>query len=137
MYSGSDVLKSKNEQFGKNVFEKYKIPYKYETALTVNNPSGYVPDYLLSFYEIDRCIYAEICGMSDDYEYSAGTAKKINFYSVNRYRPGREIVYAFMYDKYNFDENYFVAVVLGAYEAMIPEDALDWKNVQPPQVVKD
>lgn len=132
VYSGDDVLRSKNELMGKNIFRALGIPFKYEVALDINNPDGYVPDYLLSFFEIDRCIYAEICGMTDKYEYSRTTAQKINFYSSNHYRPGREIIYCFMYDKYNFDEEYFVAQILGAFETLIPDSALDWEHCQPP-----
>ena len=137
VYSGCDVLKSKNEQFGKSIFKQLGIPYKYEVALDVDNPDGFIPDYLLSFFEIDRCIYAEICGMSDKYEYSRTTAQKINFYSNNNYRPGREIVYSFMYDKYNFDEAYFTELILGAYNALIPEEALDWDHCLPPCITGD
>lgn len=132
VYSGDCVLKSKNEQIGKGILERLGIPYKYEVGLEVENPDGYVPDFLLSFYEIDRCAYAEICGMSDKYDYSRTVAQKINFYSRNNYRPGREVIYSFMYDKYNFDEEYFTAQVLGAYDSLIPDSSLDWENCQPP-----
>ena len=132
VYSGDDVLKSKNEQFAKDFFKDNGIPYKYEPDIEVDNPEGFVPDFLLSLYEIDRCIYAEVCGMADSYEYSARTAHKINFYSKNRYRPGREMIYAFMYDKNNFDEEYFAAQVWGAFDTLIPDSALDWDNCVPP-----
>ena len=136
VYSGDDILKSKNEQIGKSLIKALGIPYKYEAALDINNPEGYVPDYLLSFFEIDRCIYAELLGMTDKYEYSRTTAQKINFYSSNHYRPGREIIYCFMYDKYNFDEEYFVSQILGAFETLIPDSALDWNNCLPPCIRK-
>lgn len=132
VYSGDDILRSKNEQMGKSLFRALGVPFKYEAALDINNPDGYVPDYLLSFFEIDRCIYAEICGMTDKYEYSRSTAQKINFYSSNHYRPGREIIYSFMYDKYNFDEEYFASQILSAFETLIPDSALDWENCQAP-----
>ena len=132
VYSGDDILRSKNEQMGKGLFRALGVPFKYEAALDINNPDGYVPDYLLSFFEIDRCIYAEICGMTDKYEYSRSTAQKINFYSSNHYRPGREIIYSFMYDKYNFDEEYFASQILSAFETLIPDSALDWENCQAP-----
>ena len=132
IYSGDDILRSKNEQMGKSLFRALGVPFKYEAALDINNPDGYVPDYLLSFFEIDRCIYAEICGMTDKYEYSRSTAQKINFYSSNHYRPGREIIYSFMYDKYNFDEEYFASQILSAFETLIPDSALDWENCQAP-----
>ena len=137
VYSGDDVLKSKNEQFGKGFFKKLGIPYKYEVALDVANPDGYVPDFLLSFYEIDRCVYAEICGMNDKSDYAATTSRKINFYAKNRYRPGREIVYVFMYDKYNFDEEYFAAQVLSAFDTLIPDSAIEWDNCPPPRIYAD
>ncbi len=137
VYSGDDVLKSKNEQFAKGIFKKYGIPYKYEVDLDVDNPDGFVPDFLLSFYEIDRCIYAEICGMNDKADYSMTTARKINFYSRHHYRPGREMVYAFMYDKNNFDEDYFAMQLLGAFETLIPDSAIDWNNCPPPCIYND
>ncbi len=126
VYSGDIIVRSKNEQFGKDILDRLDIPYKYEPGIIDNNPRGIVPDYLLSFYEIDRCSYLEICGMSDDYEYSSRTAKKINFYSANKYRPGREVIYVFMYDKYNFDEDYFASQIMGAFETLIPDSALNW-----------
>ena len=132
VYSGDDILKSKNEQFGKDVLCKIGIPYKYEPGLDIENPDDFAPDFLLSLYEIDRCIYAEICGMSDDYDYSRRTARKINFYSRNNYWQGREIIYCFMYDKYNFDEECFASLVLSAYNLLIPDSAIDWNHCRPP-----
>lgn len=137
VYSGGDVLKSKNEQFGKDRLVELGIPYKYEPALDIKSPDGIVPDFLISFYEIDRCVYAEIGGMSEKYDYSRSIAEKIQFYSANFYRHGREMIYCFMFDKYNFDEDVFAAQVLAAYDVLIPEDALDWKNCRPPQIEED
>ena len=137
VYSGDDVLKSKNEQFGKRFFKEMGIPYKYEVKLDVDNPDGFVPDFLLSFYEIDRCVYAEICGMNDKSDYSVTTSRKINFYSRNHDRPGREMIYAFMYDKNNFDEEYFASQIWGAYDTLIPDSALDWDNCLSPRISGD
>ena len=137
VYSGSDVLKSKNEQFGKDKLVEMGIPYKYEPALDINNPEEIVPDFLLSFYEIDRCVYAEIGGMTDKYEYSRSIAEKINYYSGNNYRQGREMIYCFMFDKNNFDEDVFAAAVLASFDVLIPEDALDWSKCGPPQIEKE
>ena len=132
VYSGDDVFKSKNEQFGKDVLCSLGIPYKYETLLGDENAKN--PDFLLSFFEIDRCIYAEICGMTDDYEYSTKLARKINFYSTHNYRHEREVIYCFMHDKYNFDEECFAAMVLSAFDMLIPDSALDWNNCRPPRI---
>ena len=132
VYSEEYVLKSKNEQFGKDVLKRFKIPFKYEPNLDINCPEDYVPDFLLSFYEIDRCVYAEICGRTDDADYSSKLARKTCFYAQNHYRQGREIILCFMYDKSNFDEDNFTELVLGAYDTLIPDSALDWGNCQPP-----
>ena len=134
VYSGDDTLRSKNEQIATDIFKDLDIPYKYEVGLDVPNPDGLVPDFLLSFYEIDRCVYAEICGMSDKYDYSQRTARKINFYSLNNYRPNREIIYCLMYDKSNFDKEYVTSQILGAYDTLIPDSALDWNNCLPPNI---
>lgn len=137
VYSGGDVLKSKNEQFGKDKLVELGIPYKYEPALDIPNPDGIIPDFLISFFEIDRCVYAEIGGMSEKYDYSRSIAEKIQFYSANFYRHGREMIYCFMFDKHNFDEEVFAAQVLAAYDVLIPEDALDWSKCCPPQIEKE
>lgn len=33
-----------------------------------------------------------------------------------------------MYDKYNFDEVYFIQQVLSAFDSMISDSALEWGN---------
>ena len=88
----------------------------------------YIPDYLINFFEIDRCSYLEILGMNDRYDYSVKTATKINSFSKDQYRPGREVIYVLLYDKANFDEDYFVSQVLTAFDTMIPDNAIVWKT---------
>ena len=84
------------------------------------------PDFLLDFYEIDRCAYVELLGMNDKIDYSIRAATKITGFSKEKYRPGREVIYVHVYDKNNFDEDYFVSQVLTAFNDMIPDDALIW-----------
>lgn len=121
------VFKSKNEQFGSDLLCRMGIPFKYETEIYLPSIKDTInPDYLVSFYEIDRCSYLEILGMNDKGDYSMRTATKINGFSRDRYRPGREIIYVFLYDKNNFDEDYFVSQVLSAFNDMIPDSALIW-----------
>lgn len=122
-------LKSKNEQFGADLLKLMGIPFKYETEIylpaieqTIN------PDYLVSFYEIDRCAYLEILGMNERIDYSVKTATKITGFSIDKYRPGKEVIYVHIYDKNNFDEDYFVSQVLSAFNDMIPDDALVWTD---------
>lgn len=121
------VFKSKNEQFGSDLLCRIGIPFKYETEIYLPSIKETInPDYLVSFYEIDRCSYLEILGMNDKGEYSMRTATKINGFSRDKYRPGREVIYIHLYDKYNFDEDYFVSQVLTAFNDMIPDSALIW-----------
>ena len=124
-------LKSKNELFGADLLKLMGIPFKYETSIylpyideTIN------PDYLISFYEIDRCAYLEILGMNDKVDYSLRSATKITGFSKETYRPGREVIYIHVYDKQNFDRDYFVSQVLSAFNDMIPDDALMWEPVK-------
>ena len=121
-------LKSKNEQMGADLLKYMGIPFKYETEIylpaieqTIN------PDYLVNFYEIDRCVYLEIMGMNDKIDYSMKTATRITGFSLEKYRPGREVIYIHVYDKNNFDEDYFVSQVLSAFNDMIPDSALIWE----------
>ena len=123
-------LKSKNEQMGADLLEQMGIPFKYETSVYLKDIDEVInPDYLLDFFEIDRCAYLEILGMNDKGTYSVSTATKINGFSLGNYRPSREIIYIILYDKQNFDEEYFVSQVLSAYNDMIPDSALVWDDI--------
>ena len=130
--SDHGVLKSKNEQMGADLLKQMDIPFKYETEVyIVNAEETYNPDYLVNFYEIDRCAYLEILGMNDKLGYTAKTITKLNGFSQDGYRPGREIIYVLLYDKSNFDEDYFVSQVLSAFNDMIPDSALIWDSEAP------
>jgi len=121
-------LKSKNEQFAADLLKQMDIPFKYETSVylpAINETIN--PDYLVNFYEIDRCAYLEVLGMGDKVDYSLKTGSKIFGFSSERYRPGREVIYIFLYDKYNFDETYFINEVFAAFENLIPDCALVWE----------
>ena len=120
-------LKSKNEQFGADILKNLGIPFKYETSIYLESIEDTInPDYLVNFYEIDRCAYLEILGMSDKMNYSLRTTNKLYGFSKQKYRPGREVIYIVLYDKQNFDEDYFASEVLSAYNNMIPDSALIW-----------
>ena len=125
--SDHGTLKSKNEQFGADLLKLMDIPFKYETEVYLASIDDTInPDYLVNFYEIDRCAYLELLGMNDRVDYSIRTATKISGFSKEKYRPGREVIYVHVYDKNNFDEDYFVSQVLSAFNDMIPDDALIW-----------
>ena len=128
-YSEDGDLKSKNELFGVELLHQMGIPFKYETEVYIEETDEIInPDYLINFYEIDRCAYLEILGMNDKGDYSVRTSSKINSYSKGKYRPGREVIYVLLYDKYNFDSVYFVEQVLSAFNSLIPDSALEWND---------
>ena len=123
-------LKSKNELFGADLLKLMDIPFKYETRIYLPSIDDTIdPDYLINFYEIDRCSYLELLGMNDKIDYSIRSATKITGFSKDIYRPGKEVIYIHVYDKYNFDRDYFVSQVLSAFNDMIPDSALDWEPV--------
>ena len=122
-------LKSKNEQIGADLLKQMDVRFKYEPEIYLASINETInPDYLINFYEIDRCAYLEILGMNDKVDYSLKTATKITGFSKDRFRPGREVIYIHIYDKQNFDEDYFVGQVLSAFDAMIPDNALIWES---------
>ena len=124
-------LKSKNEQFGLDLLKDLGIPFKYEPEIYLKEIDETInPDCIVNFFEIDRCSYLEIFGMNDKIEYTVKTCNKIYGFSKEKYRPGREVIYVFMYDKYNFDKEYFVSQVLAAFDTMIPDDALIWEPAE-------
>jgi len=123
-------LKSKNEQIGADLLKRLDIPFKYEPEVYLESIEEMInPDYLINFYEIDRCAYLEILGMTDKIGYTVKNATKITGFSKDSYRPGREVIYVHVYDRYNFDEDYFVSQVLSAFNDMIPDSALVWETV--------
>ena len=125
--SDDGVFKSKNELIAADALNEMDIPFKYETKLYIDEAKETInPDYLLDFYEIDRCSYLEVLGMNDKFSYAASTTVKISSYSKGKYRPGRDVIYVHLYDKYNFDKAYFIRMVWAAYDCLIPDDALDW-----------
>ena len=129
--SNHGEFKSKNEQMSADLLKQMGIPFQYETEVHIASIEQTInPDYLINFYEIDRCSYLEILGMNDKFNYSVDTATKINGFCRDLYRPGREVIYILLYDKYNFDEEYFVSQVLSAFNDMIPDDALIWGDVK-------
>lgn len=124
-------LKSKNEQFAADLLKQMDIPFKYETSVYLPAINEIInPDYLVNFYEIDRCAYLEVLGMGDKVDYSLKTGTRIFGLSSEHYRPGREVIYIFLYDRYNFDEGYFINEVFAAFENMIPNCALVWEDQQ-------
>ncbi len=123
-------LKSKNEQIGADLLKRLDIPFKYETEVYLESIEETInPDYLINFYEINRCSYLEILGMNDKIGYSIRTATKITGFSKDSYRPGREVIYVHVYDRNNFDEDYFVSQVLSAFNDMIPDSAIMWDTI--------
>lgn len=125
--SDDGIFKSKNELIASDALKEMEIPFKYETKLYIAEANETInPDYLLDFYEIDRCSYLEVLGMNDKFSYAASTTVKISSYSIGKYRPGRDVIYIHLYDKYNFDKAYFIQMVWAAYDCLIPNDALEW-----------
>ena len=125
--SDDGIFKSKNELISADALKEMSIPFKYETKLYIDEAKEVInPDFILDFYEIDRCSYLEVLGMNDKFSYAATTTVKITSYSKGNYRPGRDVIYVHLYDKYNFDKAYFKRMVWAAYDCLIPDDALDW-----------
>lgn len=130
------VFKSKNEMIAADALKEMDIPFKYETKLYIDEAKETInPDYLLDFYEIDRCSYLEVLGMNDKFSYAASTTIKITSYSKGNYRPGRDVIYVHLYDKYNFDKAYFMNMVWTAYDCLIPDEALDWGEAHRQQLM--
>ena len=80
--SDDGVFKSKNELIAADTLKEMDIPFKYETKLYIDEANEIItPDFLLDFYEIDRCSYLEVLGMNDKFSYAATTTVKITSYS--------------------------------------------------------
>ena len=87
------VFKSKNELMSAQALNRLGIPFKYETELYIQETEETInPDFLIDFYEIDRCAYLDVLGMNDKFSYAVTTSTRINSYSKGRFRPGREVI---------------------------------------------
>ena len=59
-------FKSKNELMAATALKQMDIPFKYETELYIEETDEKInPDFLINFFEIDRCSYLEALGMND------------------------------------------------------------------------
>lgn len=85
------ILKSKNEQIGADLLTLMGIPFKYETEIYLHAIEDTIdPDYLVNFFEIDRCAYLELLGMNDRIDYSVRTATKITGFSKENTDPAEK-----------------------------------------------
>ncbi|MBQ9063209.1 MAG: hypothetical protein IJ121_10385 [Eubacterium sp.] len=85
-------VRSKSEKILADLFERSKIPYRYEHPLELQNGNVIYPDFMLLNKRTRREYYFEHLGMMDDPQYAEKAIKRIALYERNDMYPGEKLL---------------------------------------------
>lgn len=103
-------VRSKTERTLYEIFQDYKIPFKYECPLHLRNKTIY-PDFtFIHPYEKSE-IYWEHFGMMDDPEYSVNAYLRINEYANNGIFIGENLIVSFEHSMKDLDYTYVKTMI--------------------------
>ncbi|MCR5101181.1 MAG: hypothetical protein K6B41_07480, partial [Butyrivibrio sp.] len=84
--------RSKSEKIIADLFEKYKIPYRYEPMLELSDGHCVFPDFVVLNVRLRKTIYWEHFGLITDGEYAKKTLQKLSFYEENGIVVGKDLL---------------------------------------------
>ena len=90
--NNGERVRSKTEILIANELNRYKIPYKYEAPLYLNEYGQIHPDFTVLNKQTRKELYWEHLGMMDNVEYSEDALKKISAYEKNDIFPGERLI---------------------------------------------
>ena len=85
-------VRSKSEKILADLFERNKIPYRYEHPLELENGNVIYPDFMLLNKRTRKEYYLEHLGMMDDPQYAENAIKRIALYERNDIYPGEKLL---------------------------------------------
>ena len=85
-------VRSKSEKILADLFERNKIPYRYEYPLELQNGNVIYPDFMLLNKSTRKEYYLEHLGMMDDPQYAENAVKRIALYERNDMYPGEKLL---------------------------------------------
>lgn len=85
-------VRSKSEKIIADLFEKYKIPYRYEPMLELSDGHCVFPDFVVLNVRLRKTIYWEHFGLITDGEYAKKTLQKLSFYEENGIVVGKDLL---------------------------------------------
>ncbi len=84
--AGGVMVRSKSEWMISSIYERYKIPYRYECALEVGGHT-YYPDFTVRHPKTGEIYIHEHFGLMDDEHYQSDAFEKLRMYAHNGWLP--------------------------------------------------
>lgn len=95
-YTGSGIrVRSKTEWMIAEMLEKEKIPFYYERPLNLHGLGTIHPDFTVLNRRYRKTYFWEHMGMLDDESYRNHALNRIEYYILNGYLPGRDLILTF------------------------------------------
>ncbi len=94
MTARGEKVRSKSEKIIADLFDKYKIPYRYEPMLELESGQSVCPDFVVLNVRRRKTLYWEHFGLVSDDEYAKRTLKKMNIYEESGFIIGRDILFS-------------------------------------------
>ncbi len=92
-------VRSKTEKILADMFNKYRIPYRYEPELILKDGRHMYPDFVLLNVRRRKTIYWEHFGLIGDGEYAKKTLQKLNTYESIGLMTGEDVLFSMESDE--------------------------------------
>lgn len=89
---GGELVRSKSELIIANKLKKWKIPYRYEEELILEDGTKLHPDFTILNVRERKIYYYEHLGMMDNAEYAEHALERIIKYEKNGIFPGKKLI---------------------------------------------
>jgi len=113
--------RSKNEVIVAQVIEELGLPFKVEPIVSYNNGDRYFPDFIICFPAADRCVYLEIFGKFDDFEYAEKNYRKIRDYLRHGLEQNKDIIFLFCSGNSMVDAKVIRETIIAVAETICPD----------------
>ncbi|MCR5716678.1 MAG: hypothetical protein K6G23_07535 [Lachnospiraceae bacterium] len=92
-------VRSKSEKIIADLFEKYKIPYRYEPMLELSDGRCVYPDFVVLNVRRRKTIYWEHFGLITDGDYARKALGKLSIYEESGYVVGDDLLFSMESDR--------------------------------------
>ncbi|MCR5584772.1 MAG: hypothetical protein K6F63_04975 [Lachnospiraceae bacterium] len=99
-------VRSKSEKIIAELLDKYRIPYRYECGITLNNGKVVYPDFTVLNVRLRKTIYWEHLGLIGYDEYAYKNLQKINEYERAGYELGNNLIITMECSGSRFDSRF-------------------------------
>lgn len=88
----NERVRSKSELLIANLLNRKNIPYRYECPLVLKGIGKIYPDFRILNVRLRKEYVHEHFGMMDDPEYAGKALSKLDYYLLNGYYPGEQLI---------------------------------------------